>query len=112
MNITQTRGPYHGDQTDNHIFTITDEHGTAAELYIDTTHLVIMNIEVREDRRGEGLARALYEHADHALGGIYHMPEWGCTPEGAGFAEAMGGDTLDDETAAALTGVDLDQIRA
>ena len=110
MNINQTRGTYYGDTTDNHIFTITDEQGIAAELYINTEHLVIANIEVREDRRGEGLARALYEHADTTLDGIYHMPAWGCTPEGQAFAEAMGGDILDDETAAEFAGVDLDAL--
>lgn len=105
--ITTRRGSYYGDTTDNHIFEITDEQGIAAELYINTDHLVIMNIEVRKDRRGEGLARTLYEHADQALGGIYHMPAWGCTEDGAKFAEAMGGDILDDATAAALTGTDI-----
>ncbi len=110
MNITQTRGNYPGDNTDNHVFTITDEHGTAADLYIDTEHQHIVNIEVRADRQGEGLARALYEHADQALGGIFHMPAWGCTPEGAAFAEAMGGETLDDETAAEWAGVDLEAL--
>lgn len=110
MEITTRTGSYYGDTTMNHIFEIHDDQGLAAELYIDTEHHVIMNIDVREDRRGEGLARTLYTHADTTLGGIYHMPAWGCTEEGAGFAQAMGGATLDDETAAALTGFDLDLI--
>ena len=67
---------------------------------------LILNIEVAEDRQGEGIARALYEHADRAQG-LYHVPSWGRTPEGEGFATAMGGDTMDDEQAAAIVGMDL-----
>lgn len=67
---------------------------------------LILNVEVGEDRRGEGIARALYEHADTAQG-LYHIPAWGRTHEGNLFAEAMGGDTMDDEQAAAIVGMDL-----
>lgn len=108
--ITHRTGTYGTETHEQHIYEIHDEHGTAAELYIDPTYLVIANIEVRADRRGEGLARALYEHADEHLGGIYHMPDWGCTPEGHGFAAAVGGDTLDNETAAEYAGIDLEAL--
>ena len=70
---------------------------------------LILNVEVDRDRQGEGIARALYEHADAAQG-LYHVPEWGCTENGAGFAEAMGGDVMDDETAATILGVDLSYL--
>lgn len=70
---------------------------------------LILNVEVAEDRQGEGIARALYEHADRAQG-LYHVPSWGRTPEGEGFATAMGGDTMDDEQAATILGVDLDVV--
>ncbi|MDO5662858.1 MAG: hypothetical protein Q4G40_09195 [Brachybacterium sp.] len=93
--ITYTTGTYYGETTEQHIWTITDEDGTAAELYVSIEDQEIMNIEVREDRRGEGLARALYETADEQLGGIFHAPAEHCTPEGLAFAEAMGGDVLD-----------------
>lgn len=72
---------------------------------------LILNVEVNEDRRGEGLARALFEHADDAQG-LYHVPTWGRTPEGDAFAEAMGGDTMDDEQAAAIVGFDLSVLDA
>ena len=70
---------------------------------------LILNVEVDRDRQGEGIARALYEHADAAQG-LYHVPEWGCTENGAGFAKAMGGDVMDDETAATILGVDLSYL--
>lgn len=108
--ITYTIGTYYGETEQLHTFTITDEDGTAAELYIEQTAHMISNVEVREDRRGEGLARALYEAAEKRLGTIYHVPAWGRTPEGDAFAQAMGGETLDDETAAVITGFDLDLI--
>lgn len=74
-------------------------------LLVHTSGL-ILNIEVAEDRQGEGIARALYEHAD-SVQGLYHVPAWGRTPEGEGFAQAMGGETMDDAEAAAIVGMDL-----
>lgn len=67
---------------------------------------LILNVEVIEERRGEGIARALYEYADAAQG-LYHVPSWGRTYEGDRFAEAMGGDVMDDEQAAEIVGMDL-----
>lgn len=104
--ITHRAGDYYGDASTNLIWEIRDEDGIAAELYVHPEHRMIMNVEVREDRRGEGLARELYEAAS-ATGTIYHVPSWGCTQDGAAFAEAMGGEVLDDETAAEITGFDL-----
>lgn len=109
MNITQRTGTYYTETHQLHIFEITDAKGLASAIYIDPETHVIANIETRDDRQGEGLARALYEAADEALG-IYHMPQWGCTPEGWAFAQAVGGDILDDETAAEFAGVDLEEL--
>lgn len=67
---------------------------------------LILNVEVDEARRGEGIARALYEHADAAQG-LYHVPAWGRTEDGEAFAYAMGGDVMDDEQAAEIVGMDL-----
>jgi len=111
--ITKRIGKY--DETssadiESYIYEITDEDGIAASLYIEQTEHLILNIEVRKDRQGEGLARALYEHAEADLGDIYHVPSWGCTEDGKGFASAMGGETLDDETAARILDLDLDAI--
>lgn len=82
--------------TEGQLFTITDEDGIAAELLISDEHSEILNIEVREDRRGEGLARHLYDHAYDTLGVIYHSLPAHCTPEGLAFAEAMGGEIADE----------------
>lgn len=106
--ITTRTGSYYGDNTQNVIFEVHDEEGLVGELYVEAEHFYVANIEVRENRRGEGIARALYESAVAQLGTVYHMAPWGCTPEGAAFAEAVGGPVLDDETAAAITGTDLD----
>ena len=67
---------------------------------------LILNVEVVEERQGEGIARALYEHADRAQG-LYHIPSWGRTPDGETFAWAVGGDVMDDEQAAEIVGMDL-----
>lgn len=110
MEEIETRtGSYYGDTTHNHIWEIRDENGIAAELYVATENRMIMNITVRPDRRGEGLARRLYEEASKT-GTIYHVPAWGCTHEGLRFAEAMGGETLDDATAAAFLDLDLNDL--
>ncbi|WP_166345184.1 hypothetical protein [Phytoactinopolyspora limicola] len=91
--ITRT-GDYYGDGTENHIWEIADTDGIAAELYVSVENHEIMNIEVREDRRGEGLARALYETATVTMD-IHHAPVAHRSPEGNAFAEAVGGDTIE-----------------
>lgn len=86
-------------------YTMIDD-GTEVAFLLAHDSGLILNVEVDDDRQGEGIARALYEHADDAQG-LYHVPSWGRTPEGEGFATAMGGDTMDDEQAAAIVGMDL-----
>lgn len=80
--------------------------GTEVGYLVAHTSGLILNVEVCEAHRGEGIARALYEHAD-AVQGLYHVPAWGRTPDGEAFAQAMGGDTMDDELAATIVGMDL-----
>ena len=70
---------------------------------------LILNVEVDTAHQGEGHARRLYEHADREHG-LLHVPAWGRSGEGDGFAEAVGGDTMDDERAATILGVDLDVV--
>ena len=86
-------------------YTMIDD-GTEVAFLLAHDSGLILNVEVDDDRQGEGIARALYEHADRAQG-LYHVPSWGRTPEGEGFARAMGGDVMDDEQAAAIVGMDL-----
>lgn len=92
--ITYRIGDYYGEGIDRHVWEITDADGIAAELYVDITTGEILNIEVRKDRRGEGLARDLYETAATQID-IYHAPVAHRTPEGDAFAEAVGGDTIE-----------------
>lgn len=91
--ITHRIGHYGDETTDMHVWEIHDEQGLAADLYVSIDRHEIMNIEVRNDRRGEGLARALYKTA-YAEIGIYHAPVAHRTPEGDAFAEAVGGETI------------------
>lgn len=70
---------------------------------------LIINVEVEEAHQGEGHARRLYEHAD-AEHGLYHVPAWGRTHEGNRFAEAVGGDTMSDEEACEILGLDVDEM--
>ena len=89
-------------------YTMIDDGAEVGYLLVHTTGL-ILNVEVDQDRQGEGIARALYEHASRGIS-LYHVPAWGRSGEGDGFAEAVGGDTMDDEQAATILGVDLDVV--
>ena len=91
--ITYTTGTYYGEGETLHTWTIADEAGTAAELYIHMDSLTVSNIETREDRRGEGLARSLWEAANATLGTVYHDLPAHRTYEGDCFAQAVGGES-------------------
>ena len=86
-------------------YSMIDDGEEVGYLIAHTTGL-ILNVEVDEDRQGEGIARALFEYADDAQG-LYHVPAWGRTEDGNRFANAMGGDIMNDEQAAAIVGMDL-----
>lgn len=106
MTTTQiTRSEYTENGLDIISWALTDEGEQVAFLDAHTSGL-ILNVEVIESRRGEGFARALYEHADAEVG-LLHAPSWGRSFEGSMFAEAMGGETMDDEQAAEILGLDL-----
>lgn len=101
MNITITTG------TDNGLsytrWEMTDGDAFVGMIDVHTSGL-ILNIEVANAYRGEGHARTLYETAAAEVA-LYHVPAWGRTPEGEAFAEAMGGDTMDDDEAAEILGL-------
>ena len=109
MSTTQiTRTEQTIDGLDAIVWTITEDGEHVGHLDAHTSGL-ILNVEVIAARQGEGFARKLYEHAD-AEHGLLHVPAWGRTWEGEQFADAMGGDTMDDEQAATILGVDLDVV--
>lgn len=91
--ITYRTGDYYGDGSQNHIWEITDERGVVAELYVSVERNEIVNIDVRADRRRQGLARALYTAATAQMP-VYHAPVAHRSYEGNAFAEAVGGETL------------------
>ena len=80
--------------------------GTEVGYLLAHTTGLILNVEVDEDHQGEGIATSLYQYADAAQG-LYHVPAWGRTEDGDRWATRMGGDTMDDEQAAAIVGMDL-----
>lgn len=106
MEITRTTQITDG--LDSITWTLTDGTETIGYLTAHTSGL-ILNVEVEEAHQGEGHARRLYEHAD-ADHGLYHVPAWGRTHEGNCFAEAMGGDTMTDEQACEILGLDVDEM--
>lgn len=106
MNITTSTHNTDGLDTIRYAATIDGEQVAFLDAH---TSGLILNVEVNDDHQGEGIARALYEHADDTQG-LYHVPTWGRTLEGNGFAEAMGGDTMDDDEAATILSLDLAEI--
>lgn len=87
----------YGNETETmHRWVATDAVQVVGELYADMDREIIMAVEVNPDRRGEGIARALYEAADAQLDELKHAPAAACTPEGLAFAQAMGGAVADD----------------
>lgn len=101
MEITYSTGTYYSESEILHRWFAIEDGERIGELYVSMTTGVIMNVEVDTDRRGEGIARALYEAATTAMS-VKHAPEWACTHEGAAFAEAMGGEVATDEDMAAM----------
>lgn len=96
------------DGLDAIVWTLTVDGETIAHLDAHTSGL-ILNVEVEAAHRGEGHARTLYEHADTEHG-LLHVPAWGRTPEGDTFAQAMGGDVMDDQDACDILDLDLDVV--
>lgn len=93
------------EQDDSIRWTLTVNGERAAFLDAHRSGL-ILNIETANGFARQGLATALYRHADAEIS-LYHVPAWGRTAEGSIFAEAVGGETMDDAQAAAILGVDL-----
>jgi len=106
--ITYRIGSYYGDATVNHIWEIADEQGVASELYVSIEDAEVMQVETREDRRGEGLARQLWDAANAQLGTVYHSLPAHRTPEGDAFANAVGGESVTECHIAACCCTELD----
>lgn len=91
--VTYTQQTYYGEAEVQHCWEIREDGAVIAELYADLTTGQIMQVWVADHRRGEGLAREVYETAAAQID-LYHSPDEHCTPEGLTFKQAMGGQTI------------------
>ena len=94
--INYSTGTYYDEADTLRRWFATEDGERIGELYVDIDREIIMNVWANESRRGEGIARALYEAADAQLDTLKHAPEAACTPEGLAFARAMGGEVAED----------------
>lgn len=92
--ITYRTGQYSDTDPVSHIWEAREGGQVIGELYVSVERGEIMNIQVDAARRGEGIARRLYEAAAATMT-VYHAPEAHRTPEGDAFARAMGGPTAE-----------------
>ena len=96
ITIEHSTGTYYTETEIMHRWFAVEDGERIGELYVAIDTEVIMNVEVTPERRGEGIARSLYEAADAQLDSLKHAPAAGCTSEGLAFARAVGGEVADD----------------
>lgn len=89
MQITTAR------DADTTIYTAIIDGTDAAELTVWTATREIANVETRAAYQRQGLASALWAHAN-AEGECFHSLDHHRTAEGDAFAHAVGGDTISD----------------
>lgn len=99
--ITDRIGTYYGEAEEMQIIEATDENGEiASALYLDLTTGQIMQVETREENRGEGIATVLAQYAVDNGMPIFHSPEEHRTEDGQRFAERTDFiDTIDPQLA-------------
>lgn len=90
VTITHEIATYPGETTVGHLWSISEDGDRIAELWADTVTAEILQVWTREDRRGQGLATALYRQATSEMV-IYHAPASHRTDDGARFAIRVGG---------------------
>lgn len=78
-----------GEEDDYQIHTFRHPHGELTVNVFDTGAKVIDGVEVAEGHRRQGIATALFHHAQAQLGEIEHS-EW-MTRAGRGWMEKVGG---------------------
>lgn len=96
MEIRYRTGQYSPTDPVSHIWEAFEGDRVIGELYVSISQGEILNIWVDEVRRGEGIARRLYEAAAAQMT-VYHAPVAHRTPEGDAFARAVGGPTIEYE---------------
>ena len=87
IEIQYSQGTYYTETETMHRWFAIEDGQRIGELYVDIDREIIMNISVIPARRGEGIARSLYEAADAQLDDLKHAPaaglqhdEIGCGP--------------------------------
>lgn len=108
IEISYSQETYYGEAEIMHRWVATDNGTLVGELYARIDSEIIMAVEVNADRRGEGIARSLYEAADAKLANLRHAPAVACTEDGLAFAEAMGGPVADASELPELDGYEAD----
>lgn len=88
---------YPGEVEPMHSYTLTEAGEQIGELWLSLDNLQIMQVWTRPDRRREGIASHLLKVATAELGEVLHSPAAHRTPEGHGWAEAVGGPAIEDE---------------
>lgn len=88
---------YPGENEPMHSYTLTEDSEQIGELWISLDNHQIMQVWTRPDRRREGIATHLLGIATADLGEVLHSPAAHRTPEGHGWAEAVGGPAIEDE---------------
>lgn len=86
--LTYATGTYYAETETMHTVKATQDGELIGELYADLATGQIMQVEVNEDRRGEGIARALVAFASEHFE-VFHSPDEHCTAEGLAFKEAL-----------------------
>ena len=92
--IAYRTGQYSDTDPVSHIWEACEGGRVVGELYVSVERGEILNIWVDPARRGEGIARRLYEAATAQMT-VYHAPVAHRTPEGDAFARAVGGPTAE-----------------
>mgnify|MGYP001946822483 CR=1 FL=1 len=96
--IAYALAPYPGELVDLHRFqAVTPTGEVISELYVDPVTWVIASVQTEPEYRGEGIATSLYHAALAQLPQVLHdLPEHR-TEDGNGWAEHVGGETVEAE---------------
>ena len=94
--ISYRQDRYSEQDAINHVFECTIDGQVAGSLYVTLDTTEVAQVEVIPARRREGIATALWEQATTELGEIFHAYEAHRTTEGQAFAEAVGGDEIEE----------------
>lgn len=93
--ITYRQDRYSAQDDINHVWEYTIDGQVAGSLYVTTDTQEVAQIEVTKDYRRQGIATQLWEAATAQMD-VYHAYEAHRTEDGQAFAEAVGGEEIDE----------------